>query len=221
MVRATLAPSTWHPGGVLQRLQQRVAEGVEEDRLDQRLGRLAARAVRHRDPLFLDPRPGAAGPGRSGPAPVPRGRCPVRPRAACVARCSAQPASLLARSGARAAACSEPAGSLGRRRLGHDRLASFDPGPGQPAVVVVRGAGALGRHHAGADRRLRRAGGAEHLALPRLEHALEHLAALAGLRVGDPDARHREQPLGVEAARTASRTCSAECEMKPRPRHSK
>ena len=63
------------------------------------------------------------------------------------------------------------------------------PAPGEPAEVVVGGAGALGRDHAGADRRLRRAGGAEHLALPRLEHALEHLAALAGLRVGDPDTR--------------------------------
>ena len=45
---------------------------------------------------------------------------------------------------------------------------------------------------------LRRAGGAEHLALPRLDHALEHLAALAGLRVGDPHAGHLEADLGVE-----------------------
>ena len=64
-------------------------------------------------------------------------------------------------------------------------------------VVVVGGAGALGRHHQRADRRLRRARRAEHLALPRLEHALEHLAALAGLGVGHPHARHREPPLGV------------------------
>ena len=47
--------------------------------------------------------------------------------------------------------------------------------------LVVGGAGALGRHHQRAERRLRRAGGAEHLALPRLQHALQHLAALAGL----------------------------------------
>src|SRR5207237_9569060 len=72
------------------------------------------------------------------------------------------------------------------------------PVTGQPAVVVVRGAGALGRDHAGADGGLRRARGAEHLALPGLEHALEHLAALACLGVGDADARHLEQQLGVE-----------------------
>jgi len=43
------------PGRVLELLEQRVAERVEEDRLDQRLGRLAPRSVRHRDPLFPDP----------------------------------------------------------------------------------------------------------------------------------------------------------------------
>jgi hydrogenase maturation protein HypF len=46
---------------VLERLEQRVAEHVEEHRLDQRLRRLAARPVRHGDALFPDP--GAAGPG--------------------------------------------------------------------------------------------------------------------------------------------------------------
>src|SRR5579884_2360728 len=45
---------------------------------------------------------------------------------------------------------------------------------------------------------LRRAGGAEHLALPWLDDALQHLAALAGFRVGDPGVRHRELPLRVE-----------------------
>ena len=45
---------------------------------------------------------------------------------------------------------------------------------------------------------LGRAGGAEHLALPRLDHALEHLAALARLRVGDAHAGHAEAQLGVE-----------------------
>jgi hypothetical protein len=39
---------------VLQRLEQRVAERVEEDRLDQGLRRLAAGSVRHRDALFPD-----------------------------------------------------------------------------------------------------------------------------------------------------------------------
>ncbi len=72
------------------------------------------------------------------------------------------------------------------------------PLAGHPAVVVVRGAGAFRGHHAGADRRLRGAGGAEHLALPGFEHALEHLAALARLGIGDPHAGHAEQQLGVE-----------------------
>lgn len=47
---------------VLQRFEQRVAERVEEHRLDQRLGRLAARAVGHRDVLLAHaglPLPGA------------------------------------------------------------------------------------------------------------------------------------------------------------------
>ena len=43
-----------------------------------------------------------------------------------------------------------------------------------------------------------RARGAEHLALPRLDHALEHLAALARLRVGHAHAGHAEAHLGVE-----------------------
>ena len=68
----------------------------------------------------------------------------------------------------------------------------------EAAEVVVGGAGALGGDHAGADRPLGRAGGAEHLALPRLDHALEHLAALARLRVGDAHAGHAEAQLRVE-----------------------
>src|SRR3954463_10880664 len=71
----------------------------------------------------------------------------------------------------------------------------LDPLAGEPAEVVVRRAGALGGDHAGADRRLGGARGAEHLALPGLQDALEHLAALAGLRVGDPAARDLEDPL--------------------------
>jgi hypothetical protein len=43
-------------GGVLKRFEQRIAERVEEDGLDQRVRRLAAGAVRHGDPLFPDPR---------------------------------------------------------------------------------------------------------------------------------------------------------------------
>jgi hypothetical protein len=45
---------------------------------------------------------------------------------------------------------------------------------------------------------LGRAGGAEDLALPGLEHTLEYLAALAGLRVGDAHARYGVAELGVE-----------------------
>src|ERR1700738_4798043 len=67
----------------------------------------------------------------------------------------------------------------------------------EPAEVVVGGAGALRGDHAGADRRLGRACGPEHLALPGFDHALEDLAALAGLGVGDPDAGHLVQEFGV------------------------
>ena len=67
----------------------------------------------------------------------------------------------------------------------------------EPSVVVVRGAGALARDHAGADRALGRAGGAEDLALPGLDRADEHLAALAGLRVVDPRPGNLEAGLGV------------------------
>jgi hydrogenase maturation protein HypF len=52
-------------GRVLEGLEQRVAERVEEDRLDQGLGRLAAGAVRHRDAFFPDP--GATPPGAVDP----------------------------------------------------------------------------------------------------------------------------------------------------------
>ncbi len=62
VVSATVAPPTSQPGGVLQRLEQRVAERVEEDGLDQGLGRLAARPVRHRDALFPELRPPPPGP---------------------------------------------------------------------------------------------------------------------------------------------------------------
>src|SRR6478609_4712403 len=68
----------------------------------------------------------------------------------------------------------------------------------QPAEVVVSGAGALRGHHARANRRFGCAGGAEHLALPRLDDTLEHLAALACLGVGDPHSWHLELALRVE-----------------------
>src|SRR5579859_2491732 len=71
---------------------------------------------------------------------------------------------------------------------------------GEAPVVVVGGAGPLGRDHARPDRVLGRARAPEHLALPGLDHALQDLAALAGLRVGDADAGHLVANLGVEAA---------------------
>ena len=95
------------PSGV----EQRVAELLEEEPLDERPRRLAARAVGERDELVAELR-----------SPLPH-------------------------AGAGLAAA------------------------GQPAVVVVGGAGAFARDHAGADRPLRRAGRAEHPALPRLDRA--------------------------------------------------
>src|SRR5256885_1274221 len=68
------------------------------------------------------------------------------------------------------------------------------------AEVVVRGACSLGGDHAGTDRSLRSTRGAEHLALPRLDHTLEHLAALARLGVCDPDPGHAEPVLGIEVS---------------------
>src|SRR5215213_6196174 len=79
------------------------------------------------------------------------------------------------------------------RRYSHDL-----PLAREPAEVVVGGTGALARYHAGPDRPLRRARGAEHLALERLDHALEHLAALARLRIGHAHARHGVAELRVE-----------------------
>ena len=45
---------------------------------------------------------------------------------------------------------------------------------------------------------LGRARGAKHLALPRLDHALEHLTALTRLRVGDADVGRLKTSFGVE-----------------------
>src|SRR3954452_25046589 len=67
----------------------------------------------------------------------------------------------------------------------------------EAAGVVVRRAGTLRPDHARADRVLGGVGRPEHLALPRLDDALEHLAALAGLGVRDAHARRGEAALGV------------------------
>src|SRR3954453_6247242 len=90
-------------------------------------------------------------------------------------------------------------GSRWKARTSERRYVSHHlPLAREPPEVVVGRAGALAGHHAGPDRPLRRAGRAEHLALPRLDDALEHLTALAGLRVGHAHAGDAEAPLGVE-----------------------
>ena len=53
-MKARRPPWTVQHGLVLQRLQQRVAERLEEHGLDQRVGRLAARAVGQGDALLLE-----------------------------------------------------------------------------------------------------------------------------------------------------------------------
>src|SRR5262249_22116237 len=68
----------------------------------------------------------------------------------------------------------------------------------QSSEVVVSGACAFGRNHAGADWRFRRAGRAEDFAFPRLLDALQYPAALASLRVGDAQTGHGESQFGVE-----------------------
>src|SRR5262247_2255145 len=70
----------------------------------------------------------------------------------------------------------------------------------QSPEVVIGGACALGRNHAGADWRFRRAGRAEDLALPRLLYAFQYLAALASFRVSDAQPGHGETQFGVEPA---------------------
>ena len=62
-------------------------------------------------------------------------------------------------------------------------------GGGVHGVPIVGGAGAFARDHQGADRMLGIAFGPEELALRRLEHALEHFAALRAARIGDAHAR--------------------------------
>src|SRR5215470_7075257 len=70
----------------------------------------------------------------------------------------------------------------------------------QSTEVIIRGACAFGRDHAGADRRFRRACGAEDFAFPRLLHPFQDLTALAGLRVGDAQPGRVESQFGVESA---------------------
>src|SRR4029079_5489695 len=68
--------------------------------------------------------------------------------------------------------------STGRRRRAPSGTdAGFLARAAQAAVGEVRGTGTLARHHAGSERPLGRAGGAEDSALPRLDLSREHLAA--------------------------------------------
>ena len=65
------------------------------------------------------------------------------------------------------------------------------------AKLIVGSASTFRRHHKGAKRLLRRAGLAEDFALPRLDDALQNLAALAGFGIGDAKRRHAEFALRV------------------------
>ena len=58
------------------------------------------------------------------------------------------------------------------------------------AILVVRGASAFGRDHKRAKRRLGSAIPPEDLAVPGLDDAFEHLAALSGFWVGDFQSRN-------------------------------
>src|SRR5262245_45790792 len=64
-------------------------------------------------------------------------------------------------------------------------------------VVEVRGAGPFRRHHQRPDGLLGRTLAREQLALVRLQDALQHLAALRGLRVSHLNGRDAEAGLGV------------------------
>ena len=152
------APSTRRRRRRPARRACRDAERRHEQALDQRLRRLAAGAVGHRDALVAELR------GRLARAVsmIPRMRC---------SRSATSDATAITRPPARA----RSGRSCSRRRR-------------RPRCETMHvPIGALGR-----------ARGAEHLALPRLDDALEHLAALARLRVGDAHAGHAEAPLGVE-----------------------
>ena len=114
VVSASSAPSTVTRAGVGQRVERRRAEGRHEQALDQRLRRLAAGAVGHRDLRVAELRRA----WRARVSMIPRIRC-------------------------------SRSETVGARPSHHLPLAR------EAAVVVVGGAGALGRDHAGADRRAR------------------------------------------------------------------
>src|SRR5215469_8955196 len=67
----------------------------------------------------------------------------------------------------------------------------------EAAIIEVGGAGPFRRNHAGADGRLRRTGGAEDLAHPGFDDALEDLTTLAGFGISHTQPRHLIAQLGV------------------------
>ena len=134
------------PGRVLELLEPGVAERVEEHGLDQGLGRLAARAVRHRDALFPH-----LGPTAAGPVDAVEHLLLAVGRAAAGGRCQRGRAAP-ARPAPRARAAPPPPSRPGRRRpesrprrrSSADHLQRLgDPVAVHPAEVVVGGAGAF------------------------------------------------------------------------------
>src|SRR5579885_445869 len=81
---------------------------------------------------------------------------------------------------------------------GQESVKSFGMAHQVTSVVVIGGAGPLGRNHGGAQRRLGRALFRERRAVVRLLHALQHQPADARLRLLGPDAFHFEPPPRVE-----------------------
>ena len=92
--------------------------------------------------------------------------------------------------------------------------------PPQAPVVVVRGAGALARDHAGAERPLGRAGGAEDAALPRLDRAVSTSPQWQafGSSTRTPGSAKRAS---ASQSANSGRSCSALRGIQPSPRHSK
>src|SRR5205814_1576259 len=79
--------------------------------------------------------------------------------------------------------CDMQAGALGRHR--------------ETAIVEVGCASPLWRNHTGTNRCFRGAGSAEDLAFPGLDHAFEHLSALASFGVRNAQSWHLVAQLGI------------------------
>ena len=182
-------------------------EGVGGERepyaaeLDHRRVGLPAARLRRRRPARRDARPARPTSGR-------RRRGPSR-RAGCPAAAAGTSSPRSPRAGRRSATVSDT-GRLPRRATGSE----------QPAVEVVRRAGALAGHHGGAERVARRALLAERRALVRLDQPLQHLAAAAdgrllGVDAGAPRSGTRRRTRGTSP--TAASRCpgSRRCRASP------